>query len=372
LRRLARRILGVPGGREYFRREGQVAAHLADVDTRLAQGETRFAQVDTRLAQGDARLAEVDARLAQGDARLAEVDAHLAEVDARLAQGDAHLAEVDAHLAQVAASTEQLDKIGNDLAGGIEHLRAAIVEGRHTTELREQIDWLRSELLALPYMTDPSSLSGKNVNDRTMLAFESGDAKDRYLDFETLFRGSESFIKEQLQPYLELIAGSDIVDLGCGRGEMLELLEDRGTPGIGVDSDTSMVARCGGKGLVVEEADALEWLHERERESLDSVFSARFIEHLDFDAIMRLLYLAKTRLRSGGVFIAETINPHALHAWKTFWIDPGRRQPVFPEPLLALARETGFSRGYIRFVPEGNDAEKSRWQADAFALVAYA
>ncbi len=88
------------------------------------------------------------------------------------------------------------------------------------------------------------------------------------------------------------------------------------------------------------------------------------VEHLPYEQLERLFLAARTALRPGGVFVAETINPHSLSAFKTFWVDPTHRAPIFPEVAHALALIHGFERARIRYPRGSGDGERDRDRAD--------
>ena len=150
--------------------------------------------------------------------------------------------------------------------------------------------------------------------------------------FEDVFRGPEERVRELLEPYVELLRGHEpVLDLGCGRGELLELLAEAGIEASGVDVDQGMVERSRAKGLAVEQADAVSYLEAQPEGSLGAVVAIHVIEHLAYEELQRLLELARRALRPGGLFVAETVNPHSVQAFKTFWVDPTHRAPIFPE-----------------------------------------
>lgn len=177
-----------------------------------------------------------------------------------------------------------------------------------------------------------------------------------YVGFEDRFRGSSDEVKERQRPYLPYFTEGPVVDLGCGRGEFLELLKEAGIPAQGVDGESGMVARCRELGLEVEQADLLEFLSAQKDASLAGVFSAQVVEHLPPDAISTLLHLSFQKLRPGGVFLAETINPRSLLALShNFTLDLSHRQPVHPDTLAFIAESIGFQPVEVRYcspVPE--------------------
>jgi 2-polyprenyl-3-methyl-5-hydroxy-6-metoxy-1,4-benzoquinol methylase len=198
------------------------------------------------------------------------------------------------------------------------------------------------------------------------------DPDDSYLAFEDTFRGSEELIRERQEIYLSLLEGhAPVLDIGCGRGELLELLAAAGIAAHGIDVDRAMLAHCRAKGLTdVELADAVSYLQGAQDASLGAIVAAQVIEHLPYPGLLELLRAAPHKLRPGGRLIVETVNPHAAHALKTFWVDPTHQHPIFPEVVLALCRLSGFPTAYV-FHPGGaGDAELDRFQAGDYAVLA--
>lgn len=171
-----------------------------------------------------------------------------------------------------------------------------------------------------------------------------------YVAFEEQFRGSREVIKQRLSFYLPVIerakADTDncfAVDLGCGRGEWLELLQENGYTGKGVDLNFCMVEECKSRGLKVDDRDAILELANRPAESLALVTGFHIIEHLDFPHFYRLMCETWRVLRSGGVAIFETPNPECLKVSQySFFLDPTHRNPMPQELLCFAASYAGF------------------------------
>jgi SAM-dependent methyltransferase len=192
-----------------------------------------------------------------------------------------------------------------------------------------------------------------------------------YLHFLDVFRGPEELIRSRQRPYVPLLTRREmVVDVACGRGEMLDLLSEAGVPAVGVDINPDMVAHCKAKGYIVEEANALCFLERQSPGSVPAIFSAQFIEHLTFDELKTFLKLCRDRLRPGGVFIAETVNPHALEAFKTFYTDLTHQRPIFPEVALTLCELAGFERAHVMFPLGSGDLETDRQSQGEYAVVA--
>jgi O-antigen chain-terminating methyltransferase len=188
---------------------------------------------------------------------------------------------------------------------------------------------------------------------RTVAAQPRQDALPDYFGFETRFRAPAAEVRERQRPYVELLAGyAPVLDLGCGRGELLALLRDAGIEASGVDADADMVAFARGEGLAVEQADALAHLGARGDGSLGALTALQLVEHLPPAALVRLLDLAAAKLRPGGVLLLETINPASPRALVNYFADLTHAQPLVPATLELLVREAGFSEVEVRYVNE--------------------
>lgn len=151
-----------------------------------------------------------------------------------------------------------------------------------------------------------------------------------YARFSDRFRGSEEYVRERQRFYLPYFAGRRrVLDIGCGRGEFLELMRASGVPAIGVDLDAESVALCRSKGLEAEAADAFEWLASQPGHSFDGIFAAQVIEHLPPAQVPVLVKLAAAKLKTGGVLALETPNPECLAIFAThFYLDPTHTRPI--------------------------------------------
>lgn len=168
--------------------------------------------------------------------------------------------------------------------------------------------------------------------------------EEKYVEFEGLFRGREDEIGERLAPYLEILSSrGEVLDLGCGRGEALEIMAAGGISCRGIDSSSEMVEVCRGKGLSAEVADLFAALAGAAEGSLGGIVSFHVIEHLPATSLDRLVRLAWRALGPGGVLIFETPSPLSLVVGaRNFWIDPTHLRPVHPESLKAVFSLNGF------------------------------
>lgn len=173
-----------------------------------------------------------------------------------------------------------------------------------------------------------------------------------YLDFENQFRGTEAEILERQRSYVAIFDGADkpVVDVGCGRGEFLELLRAEGIESYGVDRHPDMVDVCREKGLQALESDALGHLAGVAEGSLGGIFCAQMIEHLDVRDVPRFFELAASALGSGGRLVVETINPESLIVFaRSFYLDLGHLRPLHPLTLSFLAEKSGFREVRVEF-----------------------
>jgi SAM-dependent methyltransferase len=174
-----------------------------------------------------------------------------------------------------------------------------------------------------------------------------------YFAFESRMRGSTDSIRDRQRRYVEdFRAQGPVLDIGCGRGELLGLLRDAGIDARGIDADADMVAYARGEGLDVEQADLLAYLGEVEAGSLGGIFMGQVVEHLPVQTLVESLRLAVAALRPGGVLIAETINPLSPIALRNYFADLTHAQPLVPETLELLARQAGFAETEIHFLNE--------------------
>ena len=162
--------------------------------------------------------------------------------------------------------------------------------------------------------------------------------------FEEWARGSEESVVSQQEDYVKFFVGKGrILDIGCGRGEFLELLRKEGINSYGIDTDINMVAHCKEKGLEVFQSDALLYLESLNDNLLGGIFAGQLIEHLSTSDLITLIELAYDKLKSDSPIILETVNPTNLTTFSgSFFADPTHVKPVHPVPLEFFMEKAGF------------------------------
>ena len=166
----------------------------------------------------------------------------------------------------------------------------------------------------------------------------------KYVAFEDLFRGSTDEIRERVAAYVPYFAGAaDVLDVGCGRGEFLDLLREHGISARGVDINHEMVELCRDRGLTANEGDVLSYLHTLPDASLGGLFAAQVVEHLEPAYLLQFLDAAYLKLRPGARLVLETIN---VASWSAFFHsylrDITHVRPLHPDTLSYLVTASAF------------------------------
>ena len=192
----------------------------------------------------------------------------------------------------------------------------------------------------------------------TTPALPSGALDEFYVTFENRFRGARSEIKERVRFYLPLLrkakagtAPRPILDLGCGRGEWLELLAENNLTASGVDLNAAMVQQCVERDLNAVHADAIEHLRSLPANSQGGVSGFHIIEHLPFEVLLQLFMQTLRALKPGGIAIFESPNCKNLSVGACYFnVDPTHRNPVFPETAGFIMETQGFEDVQLEYL----------------------
>lgn len=191
---------------------------------------------------------------------------------------------------------------------------------------------------------------------------------DFYVAFEEKFRGSEELIKERQKKYLKFINPLKILkdkvkalDIGCGRGEWISLLNENGFNARGIDINESMVKVASQKGLNAAVSDALGELKSLEENSLDIITAFQVVEHIKFDDVLELIKEAKRVLAPCGILILETPNPeNIMVGTQWFYLDATHKNPIPCELLSFATHYYGLERNFIFKTNEKSPSEYER------------
>ena len=247
---------------------------------------------------------------------------------------------------EVRALLQTVEDLGMAIAPatGIEGASARLAElreGLHALEARFRRMAQAPPAAAAP----PSAAAPPAAETPTLSGFD-------YAGFERRFRGDPEIILDQLKErYFDLLAGQGpVLDVGCGRGELLAALQAAGIEATGVDNDAEMVTEALERGVAVHLGDALDHLRAQPEASLGAIVAIQVLEHLPFGVLLDLIELVRTRLRPGGLFIAETPNPASLVVLgNSYILDPTHVRPLHPSLTAFLCETAGFRDVRIMF-----------------------
>ena len=286
------------------------------------QGE----ELARRQDRAEARLDAIEGSLRQVQSEFEEVR------DQRLANTETRLDAVESSLSDISDETVRLrDRVVPAVVGRsdalLERLAAEIEE---LGSLVERV--LRREPLPTP---------GESAIDEAKLASSLAEVQPALLE---AFRGPEAEIRHRLDHYLEaLAAAGPVLDLGCGRGELLLLLREAGVESAGIEGDAAVAEASRRRGLDVFQGDVLAVLESLPIASRGAVTAIHLFEHLEPETLLAVLSEIRRVLRPGGVLIVESPNPHSLRVGASlYWVDPTHRRPLMPETLELYLKTCGF------------------------------
>jgi SAM-dependent methyltransferase len=233
------------------------------------------------------------------------------------------------------------------------------------SDLRDRLALTEHRLLALSREVARIGGAGEPRGtsvDRPAAPGAFGGAMDSlaYVAFEDRFRGTQEEIQRRAEDYLPILAAaSDIVDIGCGRGELLAALGAHGVSARGVDISPAMVELCRSKGFDVERGDAVGFLSRQPDASIGGLVAIQVVEHFEAAYLTQFLESAFRTMRPGAPLLLETINPACWMAFfETYIRDLTHRQPLHPDTLRHLVQATGFTRVDVQFRQPVRDADR--------------
>jgi SAM-dependent methyltransferase len=279
-------------------------------------------------------------------------------VDGALTESQVHTqAVLDSMRQSVASSLEgKADRAAVDVTHDLTRDALARVNSQNGDLKRNLLDQERRLGLLLDEARRrlPKPIAVEQIE--TMLLEEDHILDSMYASFEDIFRGTREDIKQRQTIYLPYMKGANagssstpIIDIGCGRGEWLEVLRDAGLHGRGADINRVFLAGCRAIDLDVVESDGVAFLRSLKAKSVGAVTSFHLVEHLDQKTLIALFDAAFHVLKPGGIAIFETPNPRNLQVGShTFYMDPTHRHPLPPELLKYLMEARGFGEIEIK------------------------
>ena len=317
---------------------------LARLSEALSQHVKTFVSEQQALAMQQAELGHAaNARFSQLDQRLDTLETSTSEqLEALLAQLETERADRQTALTQflseqqalLSATRNELESKRSELHSNIARLQLQLQHSRSEITIHDE----RIRVLSGHHPSVPPTIPQESVDAHRLDAF--------YAQLEDRFRGTREEIKERFQVYLPYINESaPVVDLGCGRGEWLELLSETGVEASGVDTNRVQVEECRNRGLNVSEEDFIIHLRGLADASAGAVTGFHIIEHVSLDVLITLVSEVMRVLRPGGVVIFETPNPeNVLVGSQYFYLDPTHRHPLPSELMEFLLDSRGFDK----------------------------
>ena len=259
---------------------------------------------------------------------------------------------IEANIALMDAKDREWDALGSNHVGMIFKSMEWRVD--KLAVVYEDVSLLMKKFLLLKEHLDRllSVLAEKNLPAQKQVQEILQPLKDwHYAAFENRHRGNEEEVTKQQSRFLSYFQGKGkVLDLGCGRGEFLEICRDNGVDAQGVDLNEQMVEICQDKGLDCCKGDILEILTEKPDNSLGGIFSSQVIEHLIPEHLKKLIELAYFKLAPGGTIVLETINPTSVFALvQIYFLDLSHQKPVHPQALKFLLESSGFEDVEIEY-----------------------
>ena len=272
------------------------------------------------------------------------------------------LDDVERHREALAARERRMEGEMARMRAEHEELRTALGVLRQSNhDLAREIDRVRGG--AAPVGAASAAVAAADAT----AALPAAALSHKYVGFEDQFRGSPEEIRARLLPYAELFAGaSEVLDVGCGRGEFLALLAERGVSARGIDVNESMVEVCRQKGLAASTCRRAGVSARAARGFARGLLAAQVVEHVDPGYLTNLLDAAWAALRPGSVVVFETINPACWFAFFESYIrDITHVRPLHPETLKYLLLASGFDTVEIRYRSPYPEHEKLQRVAGA-------
>ncbi|BAY40818.1 putative methyltransferase [Nostoc sp. NIES-2111] len=347
----------------------RIDEYIGTIDRRIHGLDERLNTVDNCVQGLDERLSTVDSCFQAMDERLSTVDSRFQAINEHLSIVDTHFQEIVQCLSAMEIRFQGID---DNLKKSSDYVNNLI------TEIEQKLNALKTHIQAIDerYINNDTYLKSDLIQQKRLITLFLEEARKRlpepfnkeqlqtfveedkglldafYVAFEDKFRGSREDIFNRLKIYLPIIAEakvgtpeSPILDIGCGRGEWLELLRESGYIAQGIDINKVMVEQCQSRGLKVITSEAISFLRSLPNNSLGAITGFHIIEHLPFAKLINLLDECLRVLKPSGLIIFETPNPdNVLVGSNTFYLDPTHHHPLPSSMIQFLAESRGLCR----------------------------
>jgi 2-polyprenyl-3-methyl-5-hydroxy-6-metoxy-1,4-benzoquinol methylase len=300
-----------------------------------ANFERRAAQLEHNVAASLQKQHDDFEQLANSHAKAIEASA-TSQIEALAAESRNAISAMNLRLVEQAKEFEQalatsVTQMQEKFYGDLDRIRTEYERVIHA-ELRI----VRQRMAAGSAVAAPAT---RPVEAPSALPFD-------YARFAERFRGPAEYVTESQRFYLPFFSGRrHVLDVGCGRGEFLKLMQQAGVPARGIEASDESVEYCRSLGLDATRADLFAYLTGQSEASLDGIFCSQVVEHLPTDRLPEMVRICASRLATGGVLAIETPNPECLAIFGShFYLDPTHTRPV-PSQLLAFyMEESGLGR----------------------------
>lgn len=350
-------------------------------------------QINTLKTQINERLVNFDTHFQGIDQHLSTVDSHFQDIDQCLSTVDGHFQDIDQYLDVMDLRLQGIDDSLNTINGSVNN---------SITDIEEKLNNFKTHIQAMDerHIRNDNYLKNDLIQQKRIIALFLEEARQRlpeplnqqqvqtfinegqhlldafYVAFEDQFRGSREQIGNRLKVYLPLIEeakigtpNSPILDVGCGRGEWLELLRESGYTAKGIDINRVMQEQCQARKLDVLESDVIAYLQSLPDDSLGAVTGFHIIEHLEFPVLIKLLEEVVRVLKPEGIAIFETPNPKNLVVGAcNFYSDPTHRNPVFPETIQFCLGFKGLSNVQLMYLNPVEDSPFDKPDIESLTL----
>ena len=340
-------------------------------DSRMDALDARDASLRQLIGSVESNQIAQDSRMDALDARDASLLQLIGSVESSQVAQDSRMDELEARDASLRQLIGSVDSLTSSLQAKAVELEVMLTQSlARESALELQIGELQaraSELAdrAVNLEEQWNSETEHRSAEVAEAAVAAKQIESLYSAFEDAFRGSRESVMIKVEPYVawmrECGAGSvnsPILDVGCGRGEWLELVREQGWIGRGIDLNSEFVDRCRSIGLDVVQAEAIQYLRGIPDGAIGAITSMHLAEHLAFADLLALIDESLRVLRPGGTLVLETPNPENLLVgahW--FYLDFTHRNPLPPLSLRWLVEQRGFADARIERISYGRSLQ---------------